>query len=306
MRSRRWRGGDLTCRITRALPGDYDSLRHNFNAAVEGLEAALGGIRGMSGTLDHEVASIASGSDELARRAEQNAATMEQTSAALEQLSNAVRSAAGNAEAAKGLAENSNRQAEDGSAAMARVVEAMDRIAASSAGIERIMSVINDIAFQTNLLALNAGVEAARAGEAGRGFAVVASEVRALAQRSAEAADEISSIIRKSGEDVRAGVDLAGQTGSAFTRILESVAAISDQTRAIAVSSREQADGLAEITAAMTQFDSTMQHNAALLEESNAATTLLAGLSRDMVTALSNFRMGSGAAAGAGAARSAA
>ncbi len=294
--------GDLTQRITTALPGDYDTLRLNFNSAVERLATLVRGISDVSGTLNREVASIAAGTDELARWAERSASTLAETSVAIEGLANSVKSSAESAERAKQLAELSNGNAQDGSAAMTRVVDAMDRIAASSAGIERIMSVIDEIAFQTNLLALNAGVEAARAGDAGRGFAVVATEVRALAQRATQAAEEISNIIRGSGEDVRAGVDLAGQTGQAFARILDSAGSISEQTRAIATSSRQQATGLAEITSAVSQLDGAMQQNAALLEESNAATTLLAGLSEDMVRALASFRV-TGAAGEAGRGR---
>jgi methyl-accepting chemotaxis protein len=283
--------GNLTHAIDQALPGDYEMLRHDFNRALAQLAGTMQKIKDAAGTINGEVAAVASASDDLSRRSERNAATLEQTAAALDELTASVRSAAQSASEARRLTEDANRNADDGSDSVGQVVEAMARIETSSQGIEKITGVIDEIAFQTNLLALNAGVEAARAGEAGRGFAVVASEVRALAQRSSEAAKEISELIRSSGDEVKQGVELVGHTGRALDRILASVRDISDQVSSIANSSTEQATGLAEINEAMNQLDSTTQQNAAMFEETNAATALLSGKSAELVAAVGMFRL---------------
>ena len=283
--------GDLTRRIDKELPGDYETLRLDFNRAVDQLTRAMHHIQDTSGRIDSEVAAIASAADDLSRRSEQNAATLEQTAAALDALTASVASAAESAGEARRLTDEANRNADDGAASVASVVDAMSRIASSSEGIEHITSVIDEIAFQTNLLALNAGVEAARAGEAGRGFAVVASEVRALAQRSSEAAQEISGLIRTSGNEVREGVLLVGHTGEALERILESMRQISDRVLAIANSTNDQAGGLTEINGAVTQLDGATQQNAAMFEETSAATTSLARRSSELIGAVGAFRL---------------
>ena len=224
--------GDLGHEITQALPGQYETLRLDFNRALARLRETMSALDrtadGIDG-IDGEVAAIVQASDNLSRRTEHNAATLEQTAAALDELTRSVLSATENASHAKRLIESANRNADDGSASVLRAVEAMTRIEDSSHGITKITGVIDEIAFQTNLLALNTGVEAARAGEAGRGFAVVASEVRALAQRSSEAAREISDLIAASETEIHEGVDLVGKTGEALDRILASVREISQQ-----------------------------------------------------------------------------
>lgn len=258
---------------------------------VAQLAEAMRKIHEAVALIDNEVGAVAAASDDLSRRSERNAATLEQTAAALDELTASVRSAAKSAGEADRLTAEANRNADDGAASVGQVVEAMARIKASSQGIEKITGVIDEIAFQTNLLALNAGVEAARAGEAGRGFAVVAAEVRALAQRSSDAAKEISDLIRTSGEEVQQGVHLVGNTGAALDRILTSVRDISEQITSIALSSSEQATGLAEINTAVNQLDSTTQQNVAMFEETNAATTMLTSKSAELVAAVGMFRL---------------
>ena len=297
--------GDLRYTIATALPGDYETLRHNFNRALARLSQTLSDLDRTAGGIDGEVVAVAEAADELSRRTERNAATLEQTAAALDELTSSVRSAAAGATEARRLIESANRNADDGGVSVAHAVEAMNRIEEASRGIAKITGVIDEIAFQTNLLALNAGVEAARAGEAGRGFAVVASEVRALAQRSSEAAREISDMIAASETEIRQGVDLVGKTGVALDRILDSVRDISAQVMVIATSSEEQAIGLGEINNAVNQLDTATQQNAAMFEETSAATTVLNAKTRDLVAAIRRFEFDGTAAPAARAAQTA-
>lgn len=282
--------GDLTHELTEVLPGEYETLRLDFNRALARLRETLSALDRTAEGINGEVASVVQASDNLSRRTEQNAATLEETAAALDQLTSSVMSAAESATEAKRLIESANRNADAGSDSVSHAVEAMNRIAESSRGISKITGVIDEIAFQTNLLALNAGVEAARAGEAGRGFAVVASEVRALAQRSSEAAREISDLIASSQTEVHEGVDLVGKTGAALDRILVSVREISEQVIAIANSSQEQAAGLGEINDAVNQLDTATQQNAAMFEETSAATSVLNHKTGELVSAIRQFR----------------
>ncbi|MEJ2018213.1 MAG: methyl-accepting chemotaxis protein [Maritimibacter sp.] len=290
--------GDLTHRIIQPLPGEYETLRQDFNRAVDQLTQTLGNIQVTADQINGEVASISSAANDLSIRSEQNAATLEETASALHELTAAISSAADGANTARSLTDEANRNADDGASSMQNVVEAMNRISSSSDGITKITSVIDEIAFQTNLLALNAGVEAARAGEAGRGFAVVASEVRALAQRSSDAAHEISGLISTSSHEVKEGVELAGRTGEALDRILSSMREISQQVAAIAGSASEQANGVAEINTAVSQLDGTTQQNAAMFEETSAATSSLEQRSKDLLRAISVFHLSSEGQAG--------
>ena len=288
--------GDLRYTITEPLPGDYETLRHDFNTALERLSETMAGLDLTAAEIDGEVVAVAEASDELSRRTERNAATLEETAAALDELTASVRSAAAGATEAKRLIESANRNADAGGGAVSQAVEAMGRIEGASRGITKITSVIDEIAFQTNLLALNAGVEAARAGEAGRGFAVVASEVRSLAQRSSEAAREISDLIAASESEIHQGVELVGQTGTALDKILASVREISAQVILIASSSEEQAIGLGEINEAVNMLDTATQQNAAMFEETSAATTVLNSKTRELVAAIRGFQFAAGAA----------
>jgi len=283
--------GDLTSSITTPFAGSYEELRRDFNATVENLASALRVIAENAENIHNEARDISTTSDGLSRRTESTAATLEETAAALDKLTASVQSAAKGAAKADEAVSAAKANAEESGRVVLDTVAAMDQIAESSGKITSIIKVIDDIAFQTNLLALNAGVEAARAGDAGRGFAVVASEVRALAQRSSDAAREINDLIAKSGTQVKTGVDLVGQTGTALRQIVESVSEISELVSEIAVSSHEQSGNLAEINSAVTQLDGSTQQNAARLEETSAAAEALRHDAVTLVDTVSHFKV---------------
>ncbi len=267
--------GDLSLTLDTEFSEEYEALRNDFNAAAQNLAAAIVSVIDNAAAIDTEAGEIASASDDLSRRTEQQAATLEETAAALDQLSSSVTtSAQGVAEADRAVSE-ARSSAETSGEVVKQAIQAMSEIETSSQQISKIIGVIDEIAFQTNLLALNAGVEAARAGEAGRGFAVVASEVRALAQRSSEAAREIDTLITASSEQVTRGVGLVGETGRALTGILNAVVDISARVSEIAGGAHEQAEGLKEINTAVNQLDQVTQQNAAMFEETTAASHAL-------------------------------
>jgi methyl-accepting chemotaxis protein len=262
--------GDLSVRLTQNL-GDLDAIRAEFNIAIEKVESVIGGVVARSRTIAGETEAITSATNELARRTEHQAATLEESAAALAQLSASVKSAAGMAVAAEQKAARARADTEGSAQVVGEAVKAMDAIADSSRQISSITNVIDDIAFQTNLLALNAGVEAARAGDAGRGFAVVASEVRALAQRSSEAAKEIEHLISASHTQVDQGVKLVGQAGDALRTIQATVTDIHQSVVQISNATQEQATGLAEMNVAVNQLDQATQQNAGMAEQTNAS-----------------------------------
>ncbi|MCZ8333760.1 MAG: methyl-accepting chemotaxis protein [Rhodobacteraceae bacterium] len=283
--------GDLTHRIHTAFPPHYEPLRQNFNTALDRLSEALVEVLSVTAGIRNDAAEMNAAAEDLSRRTEGQAATLEETAAALDELTASVRSAAESAASADQSARAAHREAEESGRVVTDAVEAMGQIETSSRQISQIIGVIDEIAFQTNLLALNAGVEAARAGEAGRGFAVVASEVRALAQRSSEAAREIKTLISASSRQVENGVTLVGQAGGTLKAILAGVNNIAERVSALAQSSREQATGITEINSGVTMLDQVTQQNAAMVEESTAASHSLHRAAESLAALMQRFRL---------------
>ncbi|WP_293359798.1 methyl-accepting chemotaxis protein [Phenylobacterium sp.] len=263
--------GDLACRLSSPFPGRYEQLRSDFNRAADALDQVMGSIRAATQGVGVGASEIAQAADNLSRRTEQQAASLEQTSATVEQLTSTVKGAAESAREVRQFVADARAGAEQSADVVASAVRAMQAISGSSDQVGEIIGVIDEIAFQTNLLALNAGVEAARAGDAGKGFAVVASEVRALAQRSAEAAKEIKGLIHQSTDQVRDGVELVNRTGEALAAILQQVAEIDARMTDLARSADEQSTSLSEVNIAVSQMDQMTQQNAAMVEETTAA-----------------------------------
>lgn len=281
--------GNLDCVLDDFFPERYEQLSVDFNATVQVINKVMVGVKGAAGSIRHEAEDIQKFADELSQRTENQAATLEETAAALEQMTASVRSAAEGTVDVEKIVREARDEAGKSETVVQDAVTAMNRIEASSGQISTIISVIDDISFQTNLLALNAGVEAARAGEAGRGFAVVASEVRALAQRSSEAAQEIKALISGSADEVASGVDLVGKAGGALAGIAERVAQISQLVTGIAESSNEQATGLGEINIGMNQLDQVTQHNAAMVQKSATSTHRLNEYSEALAGLVAHF-----------------
>nr|WP_314432205.1 methyl-accepting chemotaxis protein [uncultured Brevundimonas sp.] len=289
-------GGDLTHRMTAEVSPKAAQLKTDFNAAISQLEQAVAVVVTNVAAIRSGSSEISQASDDLSRRTEQQAASLEETAAALDEITATVNRTADGARQASGVVQAARGDAEKSGQVVRDAVEAMTAIEQSSAQIGNIIGVIDEIAFQTNLLALNAGVEAARAGDAGRGFAVVASEVRALAQRSAEAAKEIKTLISASGQQVGAGVTLVGQTGEALQRIVSRVAEIDGLVSEISASAQEQATGLQQVNTAVNQMDQVTQQNAAMVEQSTAASHSLAQEADVLASSVSRFRTGHAAA----------
>ncbi len=289
--------GDVAYRIETPFVAHLDTLRNNFNGSVANLNDALHAVGQNARGIDAGANEIRSAADDLSKRTEQQAASVEETAAALEEITTTVKDSSNRAEEVGHLVAKARDGAEKSGAVVRQAVTAMNEIERSSGEITNIISVIDEIAFQTNLLALNAGVEAARAGEAGKGFAVVAQEVRELAQRSAKAAKEIKALITTSGEHVRSGVNLVGETGRALEVIVGEVQEINRHINAIVESSREQSVGLQEINTAVNTMDQGTQQNAAMVEQSTAASHSLAKEAASLNQLLSRFNLGNGAGA---------
>ncbi|MGG7516495.1 methyl-accepting chemotaxis protein [Allorhizobium undicola] len=286
--------GNVSCRLDKPFAERLDSLRINFNDSLQKLQAALRTVGDNAQAINAGAAEIRASADDLARRTEQQAASVEETAAALEQVTRTVKDSARRAEDVGQLVTATRTGAERSGDVVRKAVAAMTEIEKSSGEIGNIIGVIEDIAFQTNLLALNAGVEAARAGEAGKGFAVVAQEVRALAERSANAAKEIKGLIGTSSTQVGHGVELVGETGRELEQIVKAVQEISENVSAIVTASREQSTGLSEINIAVTAMDQGTQKNAAMVEEQTAASHTLATEADALMHLLRQFKLGEG------------
>jgi methyl-accepting chemotaxis protein len=284
--------GDLAFRLVDSFAPDFEALRADFNSAADTLRTTLVDVARTTGSIDGGSTEISQSVDDLSKRTEQQAAALEETAAALDQITANVTQSARRAEEARNAARMASESTEQSGNIVAEAVGAMMKIEHSSEQIAGIIVVIDEIAFQTNLLALNAGVEAARAGEAGKGFAVVAQEVRELAQRSATAAREIKGLIQRSNIDVVSGVRLVRDTGEALKTIEGHVAAINLNMDAIATSAKEQSAGLLQVNTAVNQMDQVTQQNAAMVEETNAASASLASEAGRLRSLVDRFALG--------------
>ena len=286
--------GDLTHQITNAFPPTLDALRVRFNETALALQEIIANIRSGTDGITSGASEISHASDDLSRRTENQAANLEQTAAAVAEITNKVRQAAEGAAHAKTMMSQAKEEVDHSGQVVNRAVTAMHDIEKTTQKISQIIGVMDEIAFQTNLLALNAGVEAARAGDSGKGFAVVATEVRALAQRSADAAKEIKSLLSSSQVVVEQGVLLVAETGTTLKSIIERIAEITTIVNEIAASAEYQATSLNEVNAAVEQMDQVTQQNAAMVEETTAATRTLTEQSAELTKLVSHFSLGEG------------
>jgi len=281
--------------LTRTMNGRYNGafaeLQTNVNGTMDSLKGTIREVLHTSDSINGNINELGSSTNDLSRRTEQQAAALQETATALKEITGVVRTATSKANEAATMVTQAKDDAGRAGKVVSQAIDAMGRIEQASQEISQIINVIDEIAFQTNLLALNAGVEAARAGEAGKGFAVVAQEVRELAQRSANAAKDIKALITKSGDEVQTGVKLVQATGSALTEIETRVFSINSHIHAIAHSAGEQATSLNEINLAVNQIDNVTQQNAAMVEETSAATMKLASEADRLVELITRFQV---------------
>ncbi|WP_380871814.1 methyl-accepting chemotaxis protein [Sphingomonas sp. DBB INV C78] len=285
--------GDFTGEL-KGLPDSYAKLVEDFNSMRVKMSETLTQVSQTSDTINTGASEISRASEDLARRTEQQAASLEETAAAMDRMTSAVRETAQGAVHVRNSVGEAQGDATEGGRIVREAISAMDGIEKSSQEIAQIIGVIDGIAFQTNLLALNAGVEAARAGDAGKGFAVVANEVRALAQRSADAAKDIKGLIATSSKQVGTGVDLVGQTGQALDRILAKIAEIADLAGKISTSAETQASGMQQVNIAVTDMDKMTQQNAAMVEQTTAAARSLESEADELMALVQRFRLSGG------------
>ena len=286
--------GDLTTTIVTDSSDEVGQLLGSLLRMQTNLSQVVGSVRGNADSVATASAQIAQGNQDLSSRTEQQASSLQETAASMEQLGSTVKLNADNARQANQLAQGASEVAVKGGSVVAQVVDTMKGINDSSRKIADIISVIDGIAFQTNILALNAAVEAARAGEQGRGFAVVAGEVRSLAQRSAEAAKEIKSLITDSVERVEAGSGLVDQAGATMDEVVTAIRRVTDIMGEITSASAEQSQGVSQVGEAVSQMDQVTQQNAALVEESAAAAESLKQQAQTLVQAVAVFKLAQG------------
>jgi len=290
--------GDLTARPTTARNDEIGELQRDLARMVQRLNDSMHTVQQAASNVAHASGEIAVGNLDLSQRTEHTASNLQQTAASLQELTGNVRHSADSAAQATQLASSASQVAERGGQVVAQVVRTMDEINTSSRKIADITGVIDGIAFQTNILALNAAVEAARAGEQGRGFAVVAGEVRTLAQRSAEAAKEIKSLIGSSVDRVENGARQVQEAGSTMTEIVGSVKRVNDIIGEVTAASSEQSQGIGQVNTAVNQLDQMTQQNAALVEESAAAAESLKDQAQRLMQVVATFRLDGNTAPG--------
>lgn len=285
--------GDLQYRITDSFPADYEALRGDFNRTMDSLTDAMTSVTRTSRSIHAGATEIRSATQDLSQRTEEQAASLEESATAMNEITGMVKETAQSAAQVTTAISDAHREASDGGQVVQKAVSAMGAIEKSAQEITQIINVIDGIAFQTNLLALNAGVEAARAGDAGKGFAVVANEVRALAQRSADAAKDIKALIMTSAQEVEQGVNLVGETGSMLSRIVARVGDISTLISSISHSAESQSAGLQQVNAAVSDMDKVTQQNAAMVEQSTAAARSLANEADELARLVARFKLAS-------------
>jgi methyl-accepting chemotaxis protein len=288
---------NLEYRLSEAFEPAFEKVRSDYNASLERLETTMARVAASSEMIRNGTEEIAASTDDISRRIEEQAAGLEETAAALDEITGTVKQTAQGAFEAALAASGARSGTAASGKVMGEAAAVIDEISTSSSKITQIIGVIDEIAFQTNLLALNAGVEAARAGDSGRGFAVVAQEVRALAQRSAEAAKQIKSLISSSSDEVKRGVTLVNETALALEGVTGKVARIDALLSQMARAAQEQASGLGEVNIAVNRMDSVTQQNASMVAEATAAAATLKSEALGMATLMGQFRIGRGAPA---------